>query len=103
MGTITVPAHQFVAEHYHPYSDEFLFLVDGAITLRTGDDSMELNAGEAVMIPRGHRHRFDNLSDVDAFGVFHICPLAPRPEIGHVETEPVPFPDAAPPRVGGSR
>ena len=35
------------------------------------------------------------------FIVFQIAPLAPSPEVGHVEVEPAPHPDAAPPSVGG--
>jgi putative monooxygenase len=32
--------------------------------------------------------------------VFHLSPLAPRPDLGHVDTEPLPCPDAAVPQVG---
>lgn len=40
------------------------------------------------MIPLNMRHRFRNVGDVEARMVFHLGPLAPRPELGHVDTEP---------------
>jgi putative monooxygenase len=33
------------------------------------------------------RHRFRNVGNVEARMVFHLGPLAPRPELGHVDTE----------------
>jgi putative monooxygenase len=40
------------------------------------------------MIPIGIRHRVRNTGQVQARIVFHLSPLAPRPELGHVDTEP---------------
>jgi putative monooxygenase len=36
------------------------------------------------------RHRLQNDSTGTAFLVFHLSPLAPRPDLGHVDTEPYP-------------
>jgi putative monooxygenase len=33
------------------------------------------------------RHRFRNVGSTQARMVFHLGPLAPRPELGHVDTE----------------
>ncbi len=41
----------------------------------------------ALYIPIGVRHRLRNTGDEEAFAVFHLGPLAPRPELGHVDTE----------------
>lgn len=39
------------------------------------------------MIPAHMRHRFRNVGNVEARMVFHLGPLAPRPQLGHVDTE----------------
>jgi putative monooxygenase len=39
------------------------------------------------MIPINMRHRFRNVGNVEARMVFHLGPLAPRPNLGHVDTE----------------
>jgi putative monooxygenase len=91
MGTIALKPGEYVAEHFHPYSEEFLFLVRGRVTVRVGDACViELAAGDGVMIPMGDRHRVWNAGHEEAYAVFHLSPLAPRPELGHVDTEPLP-------------
>jgi putative monooxygenase len=105
MGTLTLEPAEFVAEHYHPYSEEFLYVVRGQISARIeGAVVIGLSAGEGLMIPIGLRHRVWNPGDVQAHAVFQLSPLAPRPELGHVDTEPLPEGDGAPPPdVGGPR
>jgi putative monooxygenase len=106
MGALTLDPGHFVAEHYHPYSEEFLFLVRGRLTVRIdGDRLIDLVAGEGIMIPKGLRHRVLNPGEEEAYAVFHLSPLAPRPELGHVDTEPLPASGAGDsvPDVGGPR
>lgn len=106
MGTLTLQPEEFVAEHYHPYSEEFLFLVSGRLTVRVEDMGVfELEAGEGVMVPIGKRHRVWNGGTEEVRAVFHLSPLAPRPDLGHVDTEPLPDAgNGAPvPEVGGPR
>ncbi len=91
MGTLTLAPAEYVVEHYHPYSEEFLYLVRGHLTVRVqGAGETELEAGEGLMIPAGLRHRVWNPGTQDAHAVFHLSPLAPRPDLGHVDTEPLP-------------
>ena len=91
MGTLTLAPAQHVAEHYHPYSEEFLYLVSGRLTVRVeGAEETELVAGEGLMIPTGRRHRVWNPGAQEADAVFHLSPLASRPDLGHVDTEPLP-------------
>ncbi|GLW06768.1 cupin [Microtetraspora sp. NBRC 13810] len=104
MGTLTLAPGEFVAEHYHPYSEEFLFVVHGRITARVGgEQEVELAAGEGLMVPKGTRHRVWNPGEEEARAVFHLSPLAPRPELGHVDTEPLPGAAEPVPDVGGPR
>jgi putative monooxygenase len=90
LGTATLEPGDVVTEHWHPYSEEFLYCVSGAVTLRLPDGERTLRADEGVLIPIGMRHRLQNDSDTVAYLVFHLSPLAPRPDLGHVDTEPYP-------------
>ncbi|MFD0468417.1 hypothetical protein ACFQ0B_08990 [Nonomuraea thailandensis] len=51
---------------------------------------MRLSPGEALHIPIGVRHRVENPGEAQAVAVFHLSPLAPKPSLGHVDTEPLP-------------
>ncbi|MDR7276789.1 cupin domain-containing protein [Catenuloplanes atrovinosus] len=102
LGTVTLEPGEYVAEQYNPYSDKFCYLVRGEVTIRIDGEKVVLAADEAVMVRRGQRHRIENTGGETALLVFQIAPLAPRPELGHVDTEEVPHPDAAPPLVGGA-
>jgi putative monooxygenase len=89
MGVLTLQPGECVTEHYHPYSEEFVYLVSGQLLVRLDGEPVPLAAGEGLFIPIGTRHRLEN-SDAGqpAFAVFHLGPLAPRPDLGHVDTEP---------------
>ncbi|MFE0155613.1 cupin domain-containing protein [Nonomuraea sp. NPDC059007] len=101
MGILTLAPGEYVSEHYHPYSEEFLYAVRGTVEARVEDKKLAVGAGEGIMIPKGLRHRVTNTGVDTAVLVFHLCPLAPRPELGHVDTEALPHPDAVGPEVGG--
>lgn len=106
MGTLTLEPSEYVAEHYHPYSEEFLYVVDGRLTiLIEGVQETELVSGEGFMVPKGLRHRVRNAGQETVHAVFHLSPLAPRPELGHVDTEPPPKDGLGEPvpDVGGPR
>jgi putative monooxygenase len=94
LGVVTLQPGEFVAEHYHPYSEEFLYAIRGTMVVRVDGQSVTLHAGEGVVIPKNARHRSQNDGDEVTEAVFHLCPLAPRPELGHVDTEEVPNADA---------
>lgn len=87
MGVATIGAGDWIAEHYHPYSEEFMYLVRGTITARLDGVPHELKAGQSLYVPINCRHRLMNEGNEEAFLVFHLGPLAPRPELGHVDTE----------------
>jgi putative monooxygenase len=103
MGTLRLEPAEFVAEHYHPYSEEFLYVVSGAITVRLDGTPVELGPGEALMVPIKTKHRVENHHDEPAEVVIHLGPLAPRPELGHVDTEPLPGADEPIQAVGEIR
>ncbi|WP_433261177.1 cupin domain-containing protein [Actinosynnema sp. CS-041913] len=100
-GVLWLGAGEFVTEHYHPFSEEFLHVVSGELVLSLDGDPVELGAGDSVLVPIGVRHRLVNTGAERAHVVFHLSPLAPRPELGHVDTEPAAEPRQANPDVGG--
>lgn len=109
MGVLTLEPGEFVSEHYHPYSEEFLYVVRGDLAMRLeggpdeGGSVVEMSDGHSLMVPIGVRHRLENRSDRQAQVVFHLSPLAPRPELGHVDTEQLPVASAPQLDVGGAR
>lgn len=100
MGQLLLGPGEYVSEHRHPYSEEFLYLVRGALLVSVEGEQVRLEPGEALMIPVNDRHRVVNEQDGQALAIFHLSPLAPRPELGHVDTEPLPHAEQAGPKVG---
>jgi putative monooxygenase len=104
LGVLALRPGEFVNEHYHPYSEEFLFTLSGSVLVMVDGDPVRLGPREGLVIPRNARHRVSNEGAEPAECVFHLCPLAPRPELGHVDTEPQPGAAAEPQAVqDGSR
>ena len=88
MGVANLAPGDRIAEHYHPYSEEFLYVAHGAIVVDLDDEPVPVGHGEALYVPVNVRHRLRNVADQPAEVVFQLGPLAPRPELGHVDTEP---------------
>jgi putative monooxygenase len=101
MGCGTLLPGEFVSEHYHPYSEEFFYVVSGTMTVKLNGKPIEVGPDEGLMIPIGHRHRIENHTGQPVTVVFHCGPLAPRPDLGHVDCEELPGPGALP-VVGGA-
>ena len=87
MGVATIPGGDWISEHYHPYSEEFIYVCSGSLTADLDGEAQTVNGGEALYIPVNVKHRLRNEGSEDAFIVFHLGPLAPRPDAGHVDTE----------------
>ena len=87
MGYATIKPGDKISEHYHPYSEEFSYVIKGTRIARLDGTPHEVKAGQAVFIPINVRHRLMNQGSEEVAIVFHLSPLAPRPELGHVDTE----------------
>ncbi|MFF5724291.1 cupin domain-containing protein [[Kitasatospora] papulosa] len=87
MGLAIVEPGDRIGEHYHPYSEEFVYVVDGLLEVDLDGETLAMRRDQGLLIPPHVRHRFRNVGDVEARMVFHLGPLAPRPELGHVDTE----------------
>ncbi|MYW06675.1 cupin domain-containing protein [Streptomyces sp. SID3343] len=99
MGLAIIQPGDMISEHYHPYSEEFIHVVSGTVEVDLDGVTHEVRAEQGLMIPRDMRHRFRNVGSVEARMVFQLAPLAPRPELGHVDTEDVRDSCAQHPRV----
>lgn len=118
LGTGRLPAGDMITEHYHPYSDEFVYLISGRLAITVDGERLTLEAGEALMIRRGQRHVFLAIGGHDAHAagapsahaagapsataewVYVMTPLAPRPDLGHVDTAPAANPGQPAPSLG---
>ncbi|BBA97551.1 putative WhiE II homolog [Actinacidiphila reveromycinica] len=87
MGVAIMRPGERIGEHYHPYSEEFVYVLSGELEVDLDGVSHPLRPEQGLMIPVDMRHRFRNVGDTEARMVFHLGPLAPRPELGHVDTE----------------
>lgn len=87
MGVATIGPGDRISEHYHPYSEEFIYCVRGNLTAQLDGEPHEVAAGSGLFIPINVKHRLVNEGTEEAFIVFHLGPLAPRPHLGHVDTE----------------
>jgi putative monooxygenase len=100
MGVATLQPGEIMGEHYHPYSEEFAYVTQGELTAEIDGVPHRVAAGEAFYLPIDTRHRLRNDGDVPVELVFHLGPLAPRPELGHVDTEePATAPATSAPEV----
>ena len=48
------------------------------------------------------KHRVENNGEATAVLVFHLSPLAPRPDLGHVDCEPLPG-EGSLPQIGSAK
>ncbi|MET8769439.1 cupin domain-containing protein [Streptomyces sp. NPDC004658] len=87
MGVAIVQPGDRIGEHYHPYSEEFVYVLCGQLEVDLDGEPHPLRPEQGLMIPINMRHRFRNVGNVEARIVFHLGPLAPRPALGHVDTE----------------
>jgi len=66
--------------HSHDHYEETIYGIDGALTWTVNGTPIEVGPGQALCIPRGAVHRFDNLGSQDAKALCVITPAAIGPE-----------------------
>lgn len=66
--------------HSHDHYEETIYGLDGTLTWTVGGKAIEVGPGQALCIPRGAIHRFDNLGSRDAKALCVITPAAIGPE-----------------------
>ncbi|MFD0533037.1 cupin domain-containing protein [Actinomadura luteofluorescens] len=63
MALLELQPGERVSEHYHPYTDEHVYVSDGRLVLAVNGVEQVVDAREAVLIRRGARHGYENRSD----------------------------------------
>jgi 5-methylphenazine-1-carboxylate 1-monooxygenase len=72
----TVPADSFVPPHIHPTQDEYVYILDGELTLATGEADHVAGAGDLVRLPMGQPHGLFNRSGATTVCLFWVAPTA---------------------------
>jgi quercetin dioxygenase-like cupin family protein len=67
-------AAQVAAAHSHDGYEETIYGLEGVLTWTFAGTPIDVGPGEALCIPRGVVHRFDNLGDVDARALAIVTP-----------------------------
>jgi quercetin dioxygenase-like cupin family protein len=76
-----VPAGARVAApHSHDGFEETIYGLEGVLTWNVGGTTTEVGPGEALVIPRGVVHHFDNAGDADARALAIVTPGVLGPE-----------------------
>ena len=82
MFELSVPGGQRLPApaHSHDHYEETIYGVQGVITFTVNGEPIEIGPGQALCIPRGAIHRFDNNTDHDVKALCVITPAAIGPE-----------------------
>jgi mannose-6-phosphate isomerase-like protein (cupin superfamily) len=87
MGVAVIEPGRSVPEHYHPYSEEFLYVVAGTLTVDLAGEPVLVRADEGMLVPVATWHRLRNMGTEPVRVVCHHGPLPPRPDLDRVDTE----------------
>ena len=60
--------------HSHDAYEETIYGLEGVLTWTVDGEAIDVGPGEALVIPRGVVHRFDNAGDVDAKALGIVTP-----------------------------
>jgi quercetin dioxygenase-like cupin family protein len=79
---VSVPRAQRLAApaHSHDHYEETIYGLAGVITWTVDGSPIDVGPGEALCIPRGAVHRFDNNGEADAKALCVISPAAIGPQ-----------------------
>jgi len=79
---LTVPVAQRLAApaHSHDHYEETIYGIEGVVTWTVNGKSVDVGPGQALCIPRGAIHRFDNHGGQDGRALCVITPAAIGPQ-----------------------
>src|SRR4051812_2118841 len=75
-GSMQLPA----PAHSHDHYEETIYGIEGTLTWTVEGKAIDVGPGQALCIPRGAVHRFDNKTNADAKALCVITPAAIGPE-----------------------
>jgi mannose-6-phosphate isomerase-like protein (cupin superfamily) len=61
-----------VTPHHHRHIEEVYYVVEGRGLMTVGDEVREVEAGDAIYVPRGHRHTLENTGS-EAIRLILVC------------------------------
>jgi 5-methylphenazine-1-carboxylate 1-monooxygenase len=70
----TFPPETFVPPHIHPSQDEYVYILEGELTLVTGDEESAAGPGDLVRLPMGLPHGLFNRSGANVVCLFWVTP-----------------------------
>lgn len=70
----TFPPDTFVPPHIHPSQDEYVYVLEGELTLAAGDADRAAGAGDLVRLPMGEPHGLFNRSGATVRCLFWVTP-----------------------------
>jgi mannose-6-phosphate isomerase-like protein (cupin superfamily) len=56
-----LPAGRSVTPHHHEQIEEIYYIISGRGTMIVGEEQREVGPGDAIYIPRRHRHTLSNI------------------------------------------
>jgi quercetin dioxygenase-like cupin family protein len=79
---LMVPRAQRLAApaHSHDHYEETIYGIDGVLTWTVNGEQIDVGPGQALCIPRGAIHRFDNNGNQDVKALCVITPAALGPQ-----------------------
>jgi putative monooxygenase len=84
MGLLRLNPGEWNAEHIHPFSEEYVIVLQGMLMIRIDDVPHSLRTHEALIVPINARHRLSNDGDAEVVVVYTLAPLPPFGEQTHV-------------------
>jgi 2-polyprenyl-6-methoxyphenol hydroxylase-like FAD-dependent oxidoreductase/mannose-6-phosphate isomerase-like protein (cupin superfamily) len=73
----TLPPDTFVPPHFHPRQDEYVYVLDGELTLAAGDTDRVAGTGDLLRLPKGEAHGLFNRSGATTLCLFWVTPTGP--------------------------
>ena len=90
MGLLRLDPGEWNAEHIHPYSEEYVMVLQGTLLIRIDDIPHALETHQALVVPINARHRLSNEGEGEVLVIYTLAPLPPPGEPMHVFTEALP-------------
>jgi quercetin dioxygenase-like cupin family protein len=96
---LSVPAAQRLAApaHSHDHYEETIYGLDGVLTWTVDGRPRDVGPGQALCIPRGSVHRFDNSGAQDARALCMVTPAAIGPQYFRESAEVIQAAGGGPP------
>ena len=65
MGVATIAPGDRITEHYHPYSEEFLYVIEGSLEMTVDGNVITLSPGDSLWIPINAKHRLASRATIE--------------------------------------